>query len=291
MKPILIREKKTFNASIDFDCKEYKYFYHPLHYHPEIELTLILKSYGQRQIGDSIENFDAGDLVLVGENLPHVWRNDEVFSQLDSELKVQAIGMKFLPDFAGVDFFNRPEMTAIKTLLFEHAPHGVKLKGRLRTKVHKMMLKLPHLSDVEKFIALLSILNVIAISSEKELLASITYRNIKKENTDRINKVLDFLMLNYQKEITLDDVAEKINMNKNAFCRFFKQGMKKSLFTVLNEIRIAKSCQHLIQTDMDVAQICYSNGFNNISNFSKAFKKITGISPLNYRKAMKYKSR
>jgi len=291
MKPIFIRESKTLNTSINFDSREYKHFYNPWHYHPEIELTLILKSYGQRQIGDSIDNFESGDLVLVGESLPHVWKNDEVFFQQNNELTVQAIVVKFLPNFAGEDFFNRPEMNGIKTLLFEQAAHGVKLNGRLRNKVHKMMVKLPRMSDAEKFIQLLAILNAIAISSEKELLASISYRNAKKENTHRINKVLDFLMDNYKEQITLEDVAAKINMNKNAFCRFFKKGTRKNLFTTLNEIRIAKSCQQLTLTDMNVLQICYSNGFNSISNFNKAFKNITGLSPLSFRKEMKCKLR
>ena len=78
MKPALIRIRHN-NSSVDFDDREYSFFYNPWHYHPELELTLILESYGQRLVGDNIENFAEGDLVLLGSNLPHVWKNDKFF--------------------------------------------------------------------------------------------------------------------------------------------------------------------------------------------------------------------
>ena len=90
MKPLLVREQKFLNTSINLDGTEYSYFHNPLHFHPEFELTLIVKSFGQRQVGNNIENFHEGDLVLVGHNLPHVWKNDEIFLSNDPNLKAQA---------------------------------------------------------------------------------------------------------------------------------------------------------------------------------------------------------
>ena len=81
MKPILVRKRDSLGSSIEFDGAEYDYFYNPLHYHPEYELTLIVKSFGQRRIGDNIENFSVGDLVLVGNNLPHWWKNDDIYGR------------------------------------------------------------------------------------------------------------------------------------------------------------------------------------------------------------------
>jgi len=287
MKPILVRKRDSLSASIDFDGTEYNYFYNPLHYHPELELTLIVKSYGQRKIGDNIENFHEGDLVLVGGNLPHVWKNDDVFFGEQAHKKAQAICVKFLPDFAGKEFLNRPEMLAIKTLLEEKVPLGVKLVGTLREKVSNIMLKLPDMDESERFIQLLQILNFIAKSDEYILLASLSYRNESIKNSHRINIVLDYLVENYQEDLNLEKIAGLINMNKNAFCRFFKKGTRKSLFTVINEVRIGKATQLLTETDMNVLQICFACGFNNISNFNKAFKKSMNITPLVYRKRMR----
>lgn len=285
MKPILVRERNTLNNSIEFDGGEYDYFYNPWHYHPEIELTLVIKSFGQRQVGDNIENFGPGDLVLVGCNLPHVWKNDEVFLQKNTIAKAQAIVVKFLPEFAGIGFFDRPEMNKIRHLLDELAPFGVKLTGTLRNRVEQIMLKLPKLDDAGRFIQLLHILDIISKSKEYILLASLSYRNEKVKNTHRVNIILDYIMEHYQEELTLETVAAQINMNKNAFCRFFKKGTRKSLFEVIQEVRIGKACQHLLETEMDILQICYACGFGNISGFNKTFRKITGGTPLAYRKS------
>ncbi len=287
MKPLLVRKRDSLNASIDFDGTEYNYFYNPLHYHPELELTLIVKSYGQRKIGDNIENFTEGDLVLVGGNLPHVWKNDDIFFDENANQKAQAICVKFLPDFAGKEFLSRPEMSGIKTLLEEKAPLGVKLHGALREKVKKIMMKLPDMDESERFIQLLYILNLIAKSNEFELLASLSYRNESLKNSHRINVVLDYIVQHYQEDLDLDKIAGLVNMNRNAFCRFFKKGTRKSLFQVINEVRIGKATQLLTETDMNVLQICFACGFNNISNFNKAFKKSLNVSPLAYRKSMR----
>lgn len=287
MKPILVRRRDSLSASIEFDGTEYDYFYNPLHYHPEFELTLIVKSFGQRRIGDNIENFNEGDLVLVGNNLPHVWKNDEIFFNKKATMKAQAICVKFLPDFAGSGFLNRPEMAEIRTLLEEKAPLGIKLLGTLQEEVEKIMLELPELDETERFIQLLQILNLISKSAEYRLLASLSYQNENLKNAHRINIVLDYIMEHYEDELNLEKIAGLVSMNKNAFCRFFKKGTKKSLFTVINEVRIGKACQHLRETDMNILQVCYACGFNNISNFNKAFKKINGISPTLYRKGMK----
>lgn len=287
MKPILVRRRNSLSASIEFDGSEYDYFYNPLHYHPEFELTLIVKSFGQRRIGDNIENFNEGDLVLVGNNLPHVWKNDEIFFNNMAHMKAQAICVKFLPNFAGSGFLNRPEMSGIKTLLEEKAPLGIKLLGTLREEVEKIMFELPELGETERFIQLLQILNLISKSTEYRLLASISYQNENLKNAHRINIVLDYIMEHYEEELKLEKIAGLVNMNKNAFCRFFKKGTRKSLFTVINEVRIGKACQHLTETDMNILQVCYACGFNTISNFNKAFKKLNGISPTLYRKGMK----
>ncbi len=287
MKPILVRIRDSLNASIEFDKTEYDYFYNPFHYHPEFELTLIVKSFGRRRIGDNIENFKKGDLVLVGNNLPHVWKNDPVFFDEKANMKAQAICVKFLPDFAGKDFLERREMNGIKILLEEKAPLGIKLIGGLRKRVEKIMLELPELDETDRFIQLLQILNLIAKSNEYRLLASLSYRNANLKNAHRINIVLDYIMEHYDEDLRLENIAGLVNMNKNAFCRFFKKGTRKSLFTVINEVRIGKACQHLTETELNILQICFACGFNNISNFNKAFKKIMNVTPLTYRKKMK----
>lgn len=276
-------ERSLTNTSICVDASEYEYFYNPLHYHHEYELTLILKGFGQRQVGDNIENFGAGDLVLIGSELPHVWKSDDVFNSQKAPYKVQAVVIKFLQDFPGTAFFHRPEMGMVRGLLDDISLSGIKLEGNLKQQIENIMIRLPHMNDADRFINLLNILNTISQSKEYRILASHTYRNEKVENIHRINIVLDYIMEHYDEELSLERIASTISMNKNAFCRFFKKGTLKNLFTVINEVRIRKACQHLIETDLNILQICFECGFNNLSNFNRVFKKITGTSPLQFR--------
>jgi AraC-like DNA-binding protein len=290
MKPALIRIRHN-NSSVDFDDREYSFFYNPWHYHPELELTLILESYGQRLVGDSIENFAAGDLVLLGSNLPHVWKNDKCFFEENNQSKARAIVIKFLPDFAGKDLINMEEMKSIRCLMHDISALGIRLTGNLKILITKLMHQMGEMDDAERIIHLLKMLYHISISTEYVSLASLAY---KKDTTTtnerdnlRINTILDYLIKKHHEQIELEEVAKLIHMNKNAFCRFFKQKTGKSMIALLSEIRIGQACQRLQKTEESVDMVSNFVGFNNISNFNRAFKVITGTTPLVYRKKIK----
>lgn len=287
MKAQLVREQTNPETTIWFDDKEYKHFYNPWHYHPELELTLILKSFGLRYVGDSIENFSAGDLVLVGSNLPHLWMNDHSYFEAEKNETARAIVIKFSPDFAGDLFMKLPEMKHINNLIQEEAALGLKIQGDLRDRVENKLAEFSILDNTNRLIQLIKILDEISRSKEYVKLSSISYRNTGSAQATRVSTVLDYLARNYHKELTLDMVAAQVNMNRNAFCRFFKKATRKSLFTVINEVRISKARNLLVETRMDVTQICYEVGYNNISNFHRAFKNNTRMSPLVYRKKMR----
>ncbi len=284
MKPILISTKETFKSKLAIDSNVYPNFYNPWHYHEELELTLVLKSYGQRQVGDDVENFYPGDLVLVGSNLPHVWKNDQSFFKNSKEKYAQAIVVKFLSDFASKDFLDLPEMSTLKELIFDKSSFGVKLLGTLRDDIEREMRALVDMSEDELLLNLVQILFKISKSDEYRLLASRTYQKEKTKYNHRINKILDYIMENYHKNLTLDELADVVHMNKNGFCRFFKKNIGSSLFTTIKNIRISKACQQLLETEKSVLEISLDVGFNNVSNFNRTFKKITKTSPLNYRK-------
>src|SRR5699024_8532429 len=83
------------------------------HYHPELELHYIIRGHGTRFVGDNISNFAAGELLLLGENLPHMWRCTEEYFRKDSSVSAEAIVVQFLPDFIGRDFLQKWESSAI----------------------------------------------------------------------------------------------------------------------------------------------------------------------------------
>ncbi len=255
-------------------------FNYPYHFHPELELTLILHGAGKRFVGDSIEDFSAGDLVLLGKNLPHCWLD---YGKNPEEVK--AVVIQFSEDCFGKDFFKLPEMERCQRLLVK-ASKGIFFHsgvGHIRGK----MAALPSLSNVHKLVSLIDILNDLAAlrPANSKVLSKIDYA-FRSESSlfTRINKVYDFVYQNFKGEIRLDELADLVHMNVSAFCHYFKKSTGKTFSQFVNEIRIGYACKLLIETDFTVAQVCFECGYNGLSNFNKVFKAITLYSPLNYRK-------
>src|SRR5690606_24514087 len=283
MKPR--HEKLTLEPKFSFVLQRdsYPYYPTPWHYHPEYELVLVVKSTGKRTIGDHEERFSDEDLVFMGPNMPHAFQNDSVYYEGNPSLKAEAIVIQFREDFLGKDFFNLPEMIAI-TQLFEKAKFGIKILGDTRERIAHMMHEMLPLSGTARIIRLLTILEVLSLSDEVQLLANPGFvQQYAISGNDRITKVHQYIMTNFRRNIFLEDVAEVANMSITSFCRFFKACTRKSFSQFLNEIRIGYACKLLMEDDQNISQICYESGFNNMSNFNRQFKKVTGKSPLQYR--------
>ncbi|WP_282124388.1 AraC family transcriptional regulator [Algibacter mikhailovii] len=255
------------------------------HYHPEFELIYIPQSHGIRFVGDSVSQFTPGDLVLVGSYLPHLWRNDLSYYQSGSKLEVKTIITKFTKDFLGNDLFNKTEFYEIKKLLDE-SKYGISFEKDLAEKLHSDFIELPELSDTEKHIKLLGILNKLSLSKNKTVLSSSDMRQSTTESSERIDSVLKYISDNYASNIGLDDVASVACMTTNSFCRFFKKTTNKSFTQFLNEIRIRNASRILVQENLPVSDVCYIVGFNSITNFNKQFKQIMGATPKNFREAI-----
>jgi YesN/AraC family two-component response regulator len=259
------------------------YFKSPFHYHPEIELVYIKESYGKRVIGDKIEPFYAGDLVLVGPNLPHVWLSDESFHQGKECECAKSIVMYFNKDLFGEGFYSLREVEKINSL-FKNAQRGLKIAGATRAKVIDILEELVHKADFERVLGLMEILHIISISSEVEFINSETYSGVVyNRDTDRLAEVFKYINSSFGSDITLNDVAKKANLTPQSFCRLFKKRMNKHFMEYLNEVRISHACRYLMDTDCSISEIAYMSGFKTVSNFNKVFKENTGYCPTSYR--------
>ena len=81
-------------------------------------------------------------------------------------------------------------------------------------------------------------------------------------------------------------MAELVGMSDSAFSHFFKSKTNTTFIDYVNSLRIAKACQLLSDTNQTVSEICYSSGFNNMSNFIRMFKKKKQYTPNEYRAFM-----
>lgn len=281
----LKKNTRSHESSFKMNHAIVPHMYDQWHYHQELEINLILKGSGTRFVGDNIQSFYDDDLVLVGANLPHVWKNDVIYYEGLPNLYADVINIHFLPDFAGKDFFLMPEMQAVNELL-ERAKRGIRFKGNCKILIKEKMIAMQTMPDGEKLLSLLQILNLMAHNREVEMLSTAGFSNSYKDsNPEKINRIFDFIINNFHQEISLADVASLAHMNEAAFCRYFKNATKKTFTQFVNETRIGYACKLLIDGNKNVSQICYESGFNNISNFNRQFRRITGKTPQMYQVA------
>jgi AraC-like DNA-binding protein len=287
MKPKLLDRSIKLNHSFDLHHHLYPHFLKVWHYHPELELVYIKKSTGTRFLGDSIRKFQEGDLVLIGENLPHMWHNDSAYFETDSTLSAEALVIHFNKGFAGSDFFKMPELASIKDLM-EIAKRGILFKGESKHIALEMLERMHTASDFDRFIQLLQLLKILANEPSIEILSSPRFvDSFKKEENRRLDKIYDFIINNFRDEITLETVADLAGMNTSSFCRYFKKTTNKTFSHYLNEVRIGFACRLLMEQKYNISETCYACGFNNISNFNRQFKNIANMSPSEYAKLHK----
>lgn len=254
----------------------------PYHFHPEYELTSIVEGTGKRFVGSHMEDFSAGDLVLLGPNLPHCWKLEPV---VQLQPAASAIVIQFNAAFLGDDFFNKNELQHIKRL-FQKSASGVCFKQETRAAANQRLLTLSsEKSSFKLLMGLLEVLQMLGTSNEYHLLdqnSVIAERSAAEQ--ERINPVLAYLVENFRSHVSLDIAAGIANMTTNAFCKYFKKITRKTFMETIIEYRLNYAIQQLVQTDLPISDIAFESGFGDVSHFYKMFKLKMGLSPLNYRK-------
>jgi AraC-like DNA-binding protein len=254
------------------------------HYHPELELHYIVRGEGVRFVGDNVSNFDAGELLLLGENLPHMWRCHEKYFKRDPKVTAEAIVVQFLPDFIGQDFLSKPESAAIINL-YEKAKAGLVITGETREKLITLMHRSVKATGLKRVVVILNMLEILCESEDMQPISKKSSYQSSKEEADRLNKVYSHTLANYKRDLTLDEIASVANLSVTSFCRYFKIMTKKTFHDFLIEIRISHAQRMLIEDSSITAEaICFECGFNNRSNFFGHFKRITGLTPLEYKR-------
>lgn len=281
MKLHLLDRTSLKNSSFTVTDNEYPNFLKIWHYHPELELVVVQKSTGTRFIGDSIEKFEAGEVVLLGKNLPHMWLNDADYFDATKSLRAQAMAVHFNEHFLGAHFFEAPEMKPISEML-QKAMYGIKFNGIDEDDISKIT-GLQGMSPFARIIQFIEILNLLAEHKDYKLLSSTGFINSFNTTENKgLDRIYEYIFKNFKSPIGSKDVAVIANMNPSAFSRFFKRIHRKTFTRYLNEIRVGYACKLLIENKYNVAEVCYESGFSNISNFNRQFKEITGMPPTSY---------
>ena len=285
MKPFLQKLPLPSDSSfvlVDFDKP---YYETPWHFHPEYEIVLVTESSGQRFIGEHIKEYRTGDLCLIGPNVPHLYRSHEEYYAPDSELRAKSIVIHFNDNFLGKDFFEIPEMNHIQAL-FEKSNRVLDITGDSNQFISSKLYEMFSENPTKRLLSLLEILDNLARSEEYVFLTSGSSFGTNIKDSDRVNKVFEYVMENFKEEIRLSEVADLVSMSETSFSRYFKSRTNKNFTDFLSQIRIAHACKLLVEDKMGITEICYESGFNNLSNFNRKFKELMNISPSVYQKEL-----
>jgi len=278
LKVLPFKIPKPKNEALIYQEDRERIFYGQLHQHQEIQISLVVKGSGSFVVADTINEYQEGDILVIGEYVPHVFKSDS-----DKSDESIMCSLFFKKDSFGKHFFELTDMTETKEF-FKGSEYGLKVLSK-KQKITKQFNKLSHQNKIERVATLLKILNLIS-TAESTPLSSFVY---KKRYTDdegkRMNDVFEYAMEKFYEPITLEEIADKAHMNKNSFCRYFKKRTNKTFFQFLIEIRIENACKLITSSpDLSIAMISEQCGFGTIANFNRKFKEIKGLTPTDYRR-------
>ena len=252
------------------------------HYHQEYELHLITHSSGKVFVGDYIGNFYPGNLILTGPNLPHNWISHtdqhQVYPERDRVVlftdEVIQAARRVLPEFDQLED------------LLHRARFGIQFCGRQSIEeAHRLMRRIAVSDGLERLGHFLVFIDMLAKTDEYRLLSSDSYLSTSGEkNQHRVNQAVNYIFEHYQENLSLEEVAEALEMQPTYFSRFFRQATGRRFVEFVNSLRINRACDHLAHSEMAITDICFEVGFTNISNFNRRFMALKGMTPSDYRK-------
>jgi len=265
----------------------------PWHFHPEYQLTLVLAGVGQRVVGDSIEPVGSGDLTLLGPNLPHFWDVDPPRGQSRRRTgsagghAVDAIVIQFDPAMLGEPFWSLPETQPVVGVL-RRSERGLVFSPSIRSRVESALLRLPDQSPLEQLLHLIELLHRLATDRAARQICSPAYTPLQENcDRDRLAEVIRRIQEHVLEAANPPGRAELANLagvSERTFSRYFCRRMNRTLPQFINELRVGRARRLLLETPLPVTTVAHACGFRNLSNFNAQFRRITGRTPVQFRR-------
>lgn len=259
------------------------HFYPHLHRHEEIQLTWIQQGEGTLVAENNMYAFRGGEIYWLGVNLPHVFKSDPSYFSPASRKKIRTLNIFFNTKGQLDSFFELPEIKNVKNFL-ENQQSGFKVPPQHVEEISRKMLRIEHSAGIDQLVHFIELLKLLSSFAE---LAPLSARSKPVSYSEhegiRLDAIFNYIMQQYDRPITLEDVARQAHMTPQAFCRYFKKHTLHTFVSFLNKVRINEACKKLTDGEYDsIATVAYNCGFNSITNFNRVFKSITGKSPSEY---------
>ncbi|WP_144604617.1 AraC family transcriptional regulator [Algoriphagus algorifonticola] len=284
-KVISFQIPKSQKEFIRFQQDRGNHFYDKLHQHPQLQLTLILEGKGQFLSGDFVGRFEPGDIFFLGENVPHVFRSDPEYFEADSNLKSAGNTLFFDFQALGDSILEVEDLQGLRSLSQTRGA-CFHVSGACRERLTVLIAEFESCRGLFRFQKGMEILAV--LEQEKDDLKPLNHAELNwglsEKDGSRMDLILRFLLENKNRTIRLEEAASVASMSKEAFCRFFKLRTRKTFTQYLNQLRVNEALKLLEETELGIAEIAFQVGFENLSYFNRAFRKIQGETPSYYRR-------
>ena len=286
--PILKRKIVHDMATV---CSHISYprFVLPLHKHVEYEIMLFTQGSGKQFVGEGVSDYKAGDMALIGSNVPHLHlchtKLDATSASNPEEKASAGEAIQFRPDIFPGQMEGIPDYHLIHDLL-QKSQYGIRFYDEgLFDEMLEMVREFDSSGYTSRIVCLLRMLEKLHDCQHFRLLSDTAYNqaNLIPDVKEPVNKVYAYLYNHFKEKVTLGEIAEFVNQNPAALCRYFKQRTDRSIFQCLAEIRIEHACKLLTYSKMNVSQIAYESGYNSVTHFVAQFEKITRRTPSEYR--------
>lgn len=286
--PILERKIVHDMATV---CSHISYprFVLPLHKHVEYEIMLFTQGSGKQFVGEGVSDYKAGDMALIGSNVPHLHlchtKLDATSASNPEEKGSAGEAIQFRPDIFPGQMEGIPDYHLIHDLL-QKSQYGIRFYDEgLFDEMLEMVREFDSSGYTSRIVCLLRMLEKLHDCQHFRLLSDTAYNqaNLIPDVKEPVNKVYAYLYNHFKEKVTLGEIAEFVNQNPAALCRYFKQRTDRSIFQCLAEIRIEHACKLLTYSKMNVSQIAYESGYNSVTHFVAQFEKITKRTPSEYR--------
>ncbi|MEP0713161.1 helix-turn-helix domain-containing protein [Algoriphagus sp.] len=284
-KVISFQIPKSENTFIKYQEDRGKYFYDNLHQHPQAQLTLVVEGRGQLLVGDYVGRFEPGDVYLLPESIPHVFRSDSDYFLEENNLSItgktiffdfQALHKAFLE----VDDFSELAQMSQKLKI------SYKVVGETNRKLTQILMRFGELMGLRRLQECIHVISLFDFNSSDFLsLNQVPMQHrMNEKDGKRMDQVMRFILDNITRQISLEEVAEQAYMSKEAFCRFFKLRTRRTFTQYVQQLRITEAKKLLLETDASISQVSYQVGFQTLSHFNKTFKNFTAMTPKDWRK-------
>jgi AraC-like DNA-binding protein len=256
------------------------------HFHTEYELILTLRCPGYRLVGDNLSPLKAGDLVLVGANLPHLWQYESATGEHNPSVEIHLI--QFEESFLGNYWMQMPSFLPLKQLL-KRASVGLYFSGKTREQVAELIMQMKGTTGIRRLIIFLSIFDLLASSSEYHSIASPGFSSeLNPFSEERMNKVIQYINEHIDQPVCLEDAAKLVHLSAGAFSRFFHKHTARTFPAFVNELRIGRACRLLAESEMNITEIALTSGFTNLSNFNRQFFRLKKTTPRGFRSQLSH---